>query len=111
MGDIIAVTNIGNPSPLQLAKMLLQRLQGGQNLARMERIGERIDHWNGGCLGEFYDGLMGKRADGNGIVVPREDTPEVVERLTQAHHDTRVLKVAAMTPELVHTHFERSPRA
>src|SRR5437879_12052700 len=102
MGDIIAVTNIGNPSPLQLAKMLLQRLQGGQNLAGMKRIGERIDHRNGGCLGEFYDGLMSKRANGNGIVVAREDTPEIVERLTQAQHDPRILKVAGMTTELVH---------
>jgi hypothetical protein len=111
MGHIIAVTNIGNTSPLQVAKVLLQRLQGGQNLAGMERIGERIDDRDSGCLGEFYDGFMGKRADSNGIVVARQDTPEVVERLTQAHHDARILKVTGMTTELVHTHFEGSPRA
>src|SRR5262245_44661798 len=105
MGDIIAVTNIGNTSPPQVAKMLLQRLQGSQNLAGMKRISERIDHRNGGCLGEFYDRLMSKCTNGNGIVVSREDTPEVLERLTQAHYDAWILKIAGMTTELVHTHL------
>src|SRR5215510_3629438 len=108
MGDIITVTNIGNTSPPQLAKMLLQRLQGSQNLAGMEPISETIDDRNSGCLSEFDERLMGKREDDNAFIIAREDPSEVVERLTQAQHDTRILKVAGMTTELVHTHLEGS---
>jgi hypothetical protein len=76
----------------------------------MEHIGERIDDRDRGGSGEFYDGPMSKGPHGNSIVVAREDTPKVIERLTPAHHDTGILKVAGMTTELVHTDLEGGPR-
>ena len=58
MGHIIAVTHIGNTSPLQLTEVLLQRLQCGQNQAGMEHISETINDRNSSCLSEFYDRLV-----------------------------------------------------
>ena len=100
MGHIIAVTDVGNTPALQCAKMLVQRLQGRQNLAGMEHIGEAIDHWDGRDLGQFFNSRMGKGADDNAIIITRQNTPEIFDGLTQAQDDLRVLKVTGMAPEL-----------
>jgi len=91
--------------------MLTQRLQGRENLAGMEQISEAINHWDRCGLREFCHGGMGKGADDNAIIIARQDAPEILDGLTQAQDDTRVLKATGMASELGHADLERGPRA
>ena len=68
---IIAVTNIGNTSPFSVAKVPRSVCKAARIWQGWKHIGERIDDRDSGCLGEFYDRLMGKCTNGNGIVVAR----------------------------------------
>src|SRR5438128_4900526 len=111
MGHIIAVTDIGQAPALQRAKMFMECLQGRQNLAGMEHIGEAINDRDGRDLRQFLYGRMSKRADDNAIIVPRQDTPEIFEGLTQAQDDLRILKVAAVATEMGHAQLEGGTRA
>src|SRR5262249_46885296 len=111
VGHVVAVTNVGNASPFQIAKMLTQRLQCRENLAGVEHISEAVDNWDSCGLCEFYDRAMGKRADDNAVIIARQDTPKIFDGLTQAQDDLWVLKITGIAPELGHAYLERGTRA
>src|SRR5437660_9998044 len=65
MADVIAVTHVSQLQPAQPAKALLEREEIRQRLARMEPVGERVDHGDGGAGGQLveYALLVGARDD------------------------------------------------
>src|ERR1700733_750685 len=86
-----AVAGVGKRPAGQRALMLGHRLQVGEDLARVELVGERVDHRDGGRPGEFLDALLPGRAPGDRGNLPGEHPGDVGDRLTAS--DVRLGRV------------------
>src|SRR5712692_6906304 len=84
MADVIAVTYVSQLQPAQPAKALLECEEIRQSLARMEPVGERVDHGDGSAGGQLveYALLVGAHDD---AVHPALQVPGYVsDRLPRA---------------------------
>ena len=55
IANIVAVADISELEPAQFAETFFQREKIGVPLARMEAIGQRIDHRNTGVFGQLIE--------------------------------------------------------
>ena len=54
MGHIVAIAQVGQGHTRELTKMLFDRQEVGQNLARVRLIGQGINNWDIGVLGKLF---------------------------------------------------------
>ena len=63
MGDVVAITHVGQGQAGQLAEFFLQGLVVGQGLAGMLQVGEGVDDWDRGPVGVLLEFRLGKGAN------------------------------------------------
>ena len=63
VGDVVAVADVDELQPVQVAEALAQRQQIGERLARVVVGGEHVDDRHRGVLGQLLDQLVRARAD------------------------------------------------
>jgi hypothetical protein len=85
MGNIIAVAAIGQGQARQLAEVLLDGEQIGQNLAGVKLIREGVDHGDLGIFGKDFQLPLVVGANGNGVQVAGENAGRILQRLAAAH--------------------------
>src|SRR5207253_7961078 len=98
MADVIAVTHVSQLQPAQPAKALLEREEIRQRLARMEPVGERVDHGDGSAGGQLveYALLVGAHDD---AVHPALQVPgHVPDRLPRAQARAGVIQKYRAAP-------------
>ena len=81
---VVAVTDPGVTLLGDIAQLLPNGEQVGENLAWVHEVGEAVDHRYGGVLRELLDVLVRERTDHDAVDVPREDTRRISDRLTAA---------------------------
>ena len=83
----------------------------GQQLARMEQIGETVDNRNGCEVGELLHVALGEGANHDPVDVAREDPSHVADRLAAAELDVARGEEESVTAELLGADLERNAGA
>ena len=55
MADVVPVTDVREPDPVERAEALAERHRVGEHLQRVGEVGEAVDHRDRGVLGELLD--------------------------------------------------------
>ena len=80
-GDVVAVADVGEAQPVELAEALAQGHQVGQRLAGVVQRRQRVDDRDLGRGGQLGDRLVGAGADHDRVDVAREHPRRVADRL------------------------------
>jgi len=80
-GDVVAVADVGEAQPVELAEALAQGEQVGERLAGVVQRGERVDDRHLGPGRQLGDVLVGAGADHDRVEVAGEDAAGVADRL------------------------------
>ncbi len=86
-----AVADVGERAPRERAEALGHRLQVGEDLARVELVGQRVDHRDRARARQLLDAVLAGRAPGDRGDLPGEHPGDVGDRL--AAPDVRLGRV------------------
>ena len=94
-GHVVAVADIGQRVALQPADQFLQRVQVGQGLAGMGKIGQPVDHRAGAVLRQLDDRLMLIGPHHDHVDILAEHAAEIGHAFARAEADVLAEKQAA----------------
>ena len=111
MRHVVAVPDVGDLDPLAAAEYLADRQEVGQRLARVEVIGEPVDHGDGGMACQVDDRLVGERAGHDAVGHPGERAGDVRDAFPLPHRDVRRPQADGVPAKLRHAGLEAHARA
>ena len=111
MADVVAIAQVGDTDAVQLTEPLTDRHGVGQRLQRVRRIGEPVDHRDGGVLGELLDLLLRERADQDRAHEAGEDERRVAAALAARELQVGGRHVERHSAELRDTDLRADPRS
>ena len=109
-GDVVAVADVGEPQPVELAEALAQGQQVGQRLAGVVQRGQRVDDRDLGRRGQLGDRLVGAGADHDRVDVAREHPRRVADRLAAGELHLVAAQDDRRRPQLGDADLEGDPR-
>ena len=111
VAHVVAVADPGHGLALDRAAVFEERLHVGQQLARVQVIGQAVDQRDARIGGEFGQGAVGKRTDHHRIEHARHDNGAVADRLATAQLGVARRQEDRLATELDHAGFERNTGA
>ncbi|MCY1174397.1 hypothetical protein D9M73_145980 [compost metagenome] len=106
VAHVVAVADPGHGLALDGATVFEERLHVGQQLARVQVIGQAVDHRYAGVGGEFGQVAVGKGTDHHGVEHARHDDRAVADRLATAQLGVAGRQEDRLATELDHAGFE-----
>ena len=109
MGNVVAVTDVGEDEPRQPVPLFLDGHEVGQALARVLEVGQRVDDRNRGRAGQRFQSLLAECPNDHRMDVPGEDPAGVLDGLAPTQLELRGGEGDRMPAQLGHADFERHP--
>ena len=97
--------------PSGLLAVLAHGQHVGQDLGRMELVGQAVEHRHAGVVGERLDEVLVEAAVLDAVVQPAEHTRRVLDRLLVAHLRRLRVEIGHVRALVVRGHLERAARA
>ena len=111
VGHVVAVAHIGHRKAALAPLVLADREQVGQDLARVERVGQGVDDRDVGPAGDLLDLGLRKGAQHDAVVEVLQDLDGVLHRLAARERRVVVGHHAGVGPQAVGADLEGVARA
>ena len=105
-GHIVAVANVSQPAPGQIALIFDDSGQVGQDLARMFPVGQGIDHRHGGIFGQFPEAAVGMDPGHDAVHIAGQDPGHIGHRLPDAQAHLLRPQVKPIAAQLLDAHHK-----
>src|SRR3984957_14892385 len=106
MAHIVSVADVCEFQAAQSAEALLERKEVRQRLARVEAIGECLEHGNAAVLGQAIEGLLRKYARDDSVNNSLEVFRYVANGFARAKPCCRMVEKHRRTAEARNAHFK-----
>ena len=106
-----AVAEVGQPQAVQRAPAFVERLQIGEHLARVELVGQRVDHRHRRGGRHRGQPLLGEGPPHDGVDVARQHPSGVLQRLLAPQLGVAAVDHDGVPAELGDADLEREPGA
>ena len=109
--DVIAIADIGDFHPLELAEALVHCEQVADSLAGVAIVAQSVDHRHRGVPGQVEHVLVAEHTGHDRVDVTAQDAGHVTDRLALAEGDLARREVQSVAAQVQHGHVERYARA
>ena len=111
MGNVVAVSHVGEGLPLQVTEGLQHREIVRQCLAGMLQVSEGIDHGDGSPVGVIHQFLLREGANSQRVAETTEHAGRVLQRFAAAQLSDLRIEINGLPAEACHCNLETHPGA